>query len=115
MFSWMARLNPVASTESVYLPTVRDGSVKLPVAVVVVSEMAPLSTFLTITLAPGTTAAVGSMTDPVMVPRSLCAIAAKVNNMQHNVFSRKLLINPFQHETNNRILAPCGEYGIHLK
>src|ERR1035438_596625 len=113
MFSWMTRLNPVVSTVSVYLPTGSDGSVKFPVAVVVVSKMAPLSTFLAITLAPGTTAAAGSVTDPVMVPRSLCANAAKVNNMQHIVFDRtrvhldagppvatfstnKLLISPFQ-------------------
>jgi len=47
--------------------------VKLPVAVVVVWETEPFSEFLATTTAPGTMALAGSVTVPVMVPRSVCA------------------------------------------
>src|ERR1035437_4634496 len=90
-FSCVAFLKPDASTFSSYLPAGSDASVKLPVSVVVVSKIEPLSRFLADTLAPGTTAAAGSMTEPVMVPRSLWANAATVNNSVQNVFRTSLI------------------------
>src|ERR1035437_4151121 len=90
-FSRVAFLNPAASTFSSYLPAGSDASVKLPVSVVVVSKVEPFSRFLADTLAPGTTAAAGSVTVPVMVPRSLWANAATVNNSMHNVFRTSLI------------------------
>src|ERR1019366_802927 len=90
-FSRVAFLKPLASTFSSYLPAGSDASVKLPVSVVVVSKIEPLSRFLADTLAPGTTAAAGSMTEPVMVPRSLWANAATVNNSVQNVFRTSLI------------------------
>src|ERR1035438_3399155 len=116
-FSWVDFLKPVASTFSSYLPTGSEARVKLPVSVVVVSKSEPFSRFLADTLAPGTTAAAGSVTEPVMVPRSLWANAATVNNRMHNVF-RTSFIRASSHTYNGACANPapkdtlnsCGDY-----
>src|ERR1017187_9200947 len=85
----MAVLKPATVTDTSYLPLGTEGMVKSPEVVVVASKILPVSTFLTTTFAPATAAEDGSITEPVMVPRSLCANAATDNSMQQIVIDRK--------------------------
>jgi hypothetical protein len=64
------RLNPGASTVTSHIPTGNWGNVKFPVEVVTVFTMLCVSPFSALTRAPATIAPDGSVTVPVIIPRS---------------------------------------------
>src|SRR5205085_11368676 len=69
-------LKPGASTLTFQGPAFSSDSVKLPSSVVLVSRTSLVSRLVAVTFAPLTTAPLGSVTVPVMLPRSVCAKAA---------------------------------------
>src|SRR4029077_16084910 len=71
----MYRLNPGSSTTTWYDPGGRSGSVYAPCWLVTADSVTPVATCVTVTVAPGTTAPVASLTVPVSVPRIVWAHA----------------------------------------
>src|SRR6266566_6494977 len=66
-------LKPGLFTVMVYVPASSSGNEKLPCSLVVVVRLAPVRSLTTVTDTPGTTAPLGSVTVPVIVPVNFCA------------------------------------------
>src|SRR6266446_1216543 len=66
-------LKPVLITVTVYVPGSSSGNEKLPCSLVVVLRVAVVRSLVTLTVAPGTAAPLGSVTDPVIRPVIFCA------------------------------------------
>ena len=70
--SRVAVLKPSSSLLTVYVPGCNAGKSNRPTALLKVVRLALVALFTTVTVTPGTTASVVSLTSPVMVP-SVCA------------------------------------------
>src|SRR5215469_16187472 len=70
-----SRVKPFASTASVYVPTGRNRMVYAPVPLVCVVVATPVAVFWAVTVAPTTTAPLGSVTTPVIDPVTVCPTA----------------------------------------
>src|SRR5207244_12393870 len=70
-------LNPGNSTRTVYVPGISVGALYCPTSSVVRGRARPLCVSIMLTLAPGRTAPVGSLTLPRIRPKLPCAIRAK--------------------------------------
>src|SRR5438132_14109709 len=68
MFDVVTFLNPVSSTSTVYLPVGICGAVYSPAESVVTVRVRPVAVCVSVTVAPGMTAPVVSVTVPRMVP-----------------------------------------------
>src|SRR5262249_57535264 len=62
---WLAVLNPVRSTVTVYDPTGMEGNAYSPVELVFCFSVTPVASFTTVTAAPATTAPERSKTVPL--------------------------------------------------
>ena len=74
-------LNPDSSATTVYLPVGRDGAVYSPAASVTSVRVKPVLTFLSVTLAPGITAPLVSVTVPRSVPVTAWAASEPVSRL----------------------------------
>src|SRR5207245_10873110 len=66
-------LTPVSSAATEYLPVGSDGAVYSPLVSVVTVREIPVPVFVSVTVAPGTTAPESSVTTPRIVPVTACA------------------------------------------
>src|SRR5579875_1004785 len=73
-------LKPCFSTVTRYCPISKGLATYSPLASVLVTNVAPVLTLVTVTLAPGITAPLESLTVPAMEPVSLCANAPEQRN-----------------------------------
>src|ERR687898_2087240 len=69
-------LKPWSSTETVYVPGMRNGAAKLPLASLTTDTDVPLSKSSMLTCAPGIGWPAGSVTVPTMLPVVTCASAS---------------------------------------
>src|SRR5437016_10275464 len=73
-------LNPGNSTRTVYVPGISVGALYSPASSVVTVRARPLCVSMMLTVAPGSTAPVGSLTLPRIRPKLPCADSAKEKN-----------------------------------
>src|SRR5207247_4526118 len=73
-------LNPGNSTRTVYVPGISVGALYCPTSSVVRVRARPLCVSMMLTVAPGRTAPVGSLTLPRIRPKLPCADSAKEKN-----------------------------------
>ncbi len=73
---WSTVAKPPAAIDSWYEPGFNCETEYPPVLLVTLTRWAPVSLFVTVTLAAATTAPVESVTVPLIEPRSACALRA---------------------------------------
>src|SRR3974390_1520753 len=88
-----AFLNPPCSTVTTQRPMWRGLATYSPDSLVVVVKLWPRSRSVTVTVAPATTAPLGSRTRPTMAPVSFCAQAAVTDN--RNRRARQVRVRKF--------------------
>ena len=81
----VADLNPVSDTSSVYVPVGNSANEYDPAPFETTERLKPVFSFFTVTVAPGTTAPVLSVTVPRMLAVILCAKDGTANATTTNV------------------------------
>src|SRR6266851_943665 len=76
-------LKPVLFSDSVYVPASSSGNEKLPCSLVAALRVAPVRSLTIVFDAPATTAPLGSVTVPVMVPVVFCAEVKGTKTNKH--------------------------------
>src|SRR5512134_1341947 len=97
------------------MPGGNSGARKIPSALVVRLDLVPIAVLVTTTCAPGTTALLGSVTRPLMVPRVSCAQPATENStnaIKRSEKTRRCMDYPFLEQT---VFNPTwSHYGVGL-
>ena len=94
-----------------YVPASSSGKEKLPSSLVAASRAAPVRSLTTLTIAPGTTAPLGSVSVPVIVPAVFCAEAkdTKIRRQVTKLAQTRTRIGPPpREETSSRGQTELG-------
>src|ERR671923_173257 len=95
-----AFLNPFASASTWYVPGFKLVALYTPALFVFQTVTTAVSTLVTVTVAPGTTAPLESLTIPLMVPNKPCALRLREHTVRNSV-------TPATRTKSNQALTKC--------